>query len=34
MFKLNPSKFLWHYVTVDEAWLGHYTLEMKVQSPQ
>ena len=34
MFKRNPSEFLWHYVTVDETWLHHYTLEMKVQSAQ
>lgn len=34
VFKLNPTEFLWRYVTVDKARLHHYPPELKVQSVQ
>ena len=34
MFKRNPKETLRRLVTVDEAWIRHYTPEMKEQSKQ
>ena len=34
MFKRNPKEFLRRFVTVDETWIHHHTIEMKEQSKQ
>lgn len=34
LFRRNKSEFWCRLITVDESWIRHYTLEIKIQSKQ